>query len=93
LFPCHDVAAADMAVMSARLGGAILEVAKSLLVKAEIIEHLGDHQTAKALLDEVGTLVRGSADAGIASRLLASAERNAGVAVTSRNEGCGPVKS
>ena len=81
-------AAADMAVTSARHGGAILEVAKTLLVKAEIFEHVGDHQTAKAILEEVDTLVHGCADAGIASTLLASAERSAGVAVTSRNEGC-----
>jgi LuxR family maltose regulon positive regulatory protein len=80
--------AADMAVKSARQGGAILEVAKALLVKAEMVKHLGDHQTAKAILDEVGTLVRGSADVGIASMLLASADRNAGVAVSSRNEWC-----
>jgi LuxR family transcriptional regulator, maltose regulon positive regulatory protein len=82
------VAAADMAVMSARQGGAILEVAKTLLVRAEIFEHVGDHQTAKAILEEVGTLVRGCADSGIASTLLASSERRASVAVTSRNEGC-----
>jgi LuxR family maltose regulon positive regulatory protein len=43
---------------------------------------------ATKLLEEVDTLVRGYADAGIASTLLASGERNAGVAVTSRNEGC-----
>src|SRR5262249_27262812 len=59
------VTAADMAVMSARHGGAILEVAKTQLVRAEIFEHLGDLQTAKAILEEVGTLVRGCADAGI----------------------------
>jgi LuxR family maltose regulon positive regulatory protein len=82
------VAAADMAVMWARQGGAILEVAKTLVVRAEVFEHLGDHQTAKAIQEEVGTLVRGCADAGIASTLLASAEPSAGVAVTSRNEGC-----
>lgn len=82
------VAAADMAVMSARQGGAILEVAKSLMVSAKIFDRLGDHQAAKVSLDEAGTLVRGCADAGIAPTLLASAERNAGVAVpTSRNEG------
>lgn len=81
------LAAADMAVMSARNGGAILEVAKALLVKAEIFEHFGDHQTAKAILEEVDTLVRGCADAGIASTLLASAKRSARAAVTSRNEG------
>jgi LuxR family maltose regulon positive regulatory protein len=82
------VAAADMAVVSARQGGAILEVAKALLVRAEVFEHLGDHQTAKAILEEVGTLVRGCADAGFASTMLASAELSAGVAVTSRNEAC-----
>jgi LuxR family maltose regulon positive regulatory protein len=81
-------AAADMAVRSARQGGAILEVAKTLLVKAEILENLGDRQTAKTILDEVGALVRGCADAGIASTLLASAERSAGAAVTSRNDAC-----
>jgi LuxR family maltose regulon positive regulatory protein len=80
-------AAADMAVMSARQGGAILEVAKALLVRAKILEHLGDHQTAKAILEKVGVLARGCADAGIASTLLASAEPSARVAVTSRNEG------
>src|SRR6185312_1048028 len=81
-------AAADMAVMSARQGGAILEVAKALLVRAEIFADLGDHQTAKAVLEEVDTLVRGCPDASIASTLLASAERSTGVAVPSRNEGC-----
>ncbi len=81
------VAAADMAVVSARHGGGILEVAKALLVRAEILEHLGDHQTAKAILEEVGTLVRGCSDAGIASTLLASAEPSTAVAVTSRTEG------
>jgi LuxR family maltose regulon positive regulatory protein len=82
------LAAVDMAVMSARQGGAALEVARTMLVRAEIFEHLGDRQTAKAILEEVGTLVRGCADAGIASTLLASAERSAGLAATLRNEGC-----
>jgi LuxR family maltose regulon positive regulatory protein len=81
------VAAADMAVISARHGGAILEVAKALLVRAEILEHLGEHQTAKAILDEVGTLVRDCSDAGIASTLLPSAEPGTAVAVTPRTEG------
>ena len=81
------VAAADMAVMSARQGGAILELAKTLVVRAEVFEHLGDHQAAKAILEEVGTLLRDRPDAGIAPTLLASAEPSATVAVTSRNEG------
>ena len=64
-----------------------LRLAKTLVVRAEIFEHLGDHQTAKAILEEVGTLLRGRSDAGIAPTLLASAEPSAAVAVTSRNEG------
>lgn len=80
--------AADMAVKSARQGGAILEVAKALLIRAEIFEDLGDHQNAKASLEEVATLVCGCADAGIAPTLLAAAQRSAGVAATSRNESC-----
>ena len=67
------LAAADMAVMSARQGGAILEVAKALSVRAEIVEQLGDHETAKAILDEVGTLLRDRANPGIASKRPASA--------------------
>lgn len=56
------------------------------MVKAEIFEQLGDRQAAKASLEEVGTLVRGCADAGIAPTMLASASRNAGLAADSRNE-------
>lgn len=79
-------AAADMAVMSARQGGAILEVAKAQSVRAEILEELGDQRAAQAVLEEVGTLVRDCPDAGIASTLLASAERSTGVAADSRNQ-------
>ncbi|OBF90228.1 helix-turn-helix transcriptional regulator [Mycobacterium sp. 852014-52450_SCH5900713] len=81
------VAAADMAVVAARQGGAILEVAKALSARAEIFKDHGDHHTAKAILEEVGTLVRDCADAGICSTLLASAGRSAGATVPSRNEG------
>ncbi|OBJ20176.1 MULTISPECIES: LuxR C-terminal-related transcriptional regulator [unclassified Mycobacterium] len=79
-------AAADMAVMSARQGGAILEVAKAQSVRAEILEKLGDQRAAQAILEEVGTLVRDCPDAGIVSTLLASAERSTGVAADSRNQ-------
>lgn len=80
------VVAADMAAMSARQSGTILEVAKAQLIRAEIFEHLGDHQTAKAVLEKVDTLVHGYPDAAFASTLLASAERSTGVADTSRNQ-------
>jgi LuxR family transcriptional regulator, maltose regulon positive regulatory protein len=82
------VDAADMAVMSARQGGGILEVAKALLIRAEILEHLGDHDRAQASLQEANTLVRGCADAGIVPSLLAAADRSASVAVALRNGGC-----
>jgi LuxR family maltose regulon positive regulatory protein len=81
------LAAADMAVRSARQGGAILEVVKALSIRAEIVEQLGDHETAKAILDEVSTLLRDCADAGIASKRPASAQRGAGAAVTTRHPG------
>ncbi|OBG98884.1 helix-turn-helix transcriptional regulator [Mycobacterium sp. E3251] len=80
--------AADVAVMSARQGGAILEVAKALSVRAEIFKDHGDHQTAKAIREEAGTLVRDCADAGIGSTMLASSGRSAGAVVPSPNEAC-----
>ncbi len=80
--------AADMAVMSARQGGAILEVAKALSVRADIAEHVGDYQTAQAIREEVDALVGDRVNAGIGSTLPASAERRAGVAANSRSNAC-----
>ena len=80
--------AAHLAVGLARKGGGILEVAKALLVRAKILEDLGDHQTAAASRNEAGALLRGRADAGIAQTLLTAAQRSAGVAVTARNQAC-----
>lgn len=82
------LAAAEIALMSARQGGAVLEVAKSLSAKAEILEQHGDPQTAQAIREEVRTLVRDCADTGIGSTLRAQTERSARVAVTSRHEEC-----
>ena len=56
--------AADMAVGLARKGAGILEVANALLARAEILGHLGDHETATASRNEAGALLRGCADAG-----------------------------
>lgn len=89
--PVAAEAAAEMAVKSARQGGAILEVAKALSVKAMIVEQLGDREAAKASLAEVGTLVRDCADAGIAPQLLASGGRNAGVVAPSSRHDEGAV--
>jgi LuxR family transcriptional regulator, maltose regulon positive regulatory protein len=77
-----------MAVRLARKGAGILEVAKALLVRAEILEHLGDHQTATASRNEAGALLRRCVDRGISQTVLAAAAPNPGVAVTARNEAC-----
>jgi LuxR family maltose regulon positive regulatory protein len=45
-------------VASARQGGAIPEVAKTLFVRAEIFERLGDEQTAEASRTEAAILAR-----------------------------------
>jgi LuxR family maltose regulon positive regulatory protein len=79
--------AAQLAVSLARKGGGILEVAKALLVRAKILEDLGDHETAAASRNEAGALLRGCADAGIAQTLVTAAQRSKGVAVSPRNQG------
>ena len=79
--------AAHLAVSLARKGAGILEVAKALLVRARILEDLGDHETAAASQNEAGALLRGCADADIAQTVLTAAAPSGGVAVTSRNEG------
>ena len=48
--------AADMAVMLARRGGGILEVANALLARAQILGHLGEHPEAQASRNEAATL-------------------------------------
>ena len=65
--------AARVAVVSAHHGGGILETAKALSARAEILEHLGDHQAALAVRKEASTLV-------------AAAKQNVGVPVTWRKE-------
>jgi LuxR family maltose regulon positive regulatory protein len=79
--------AAHLAVGLARQGAGILEVAKALVVRAKILEDLGDHETATASRNEAGALLRGCADAGIAQRLLTAAQRSKCVAVSPRNQG------
>jgi LuxR family maltose regulon positive regulatory protein len=78
--------AAQLAVGLARKGGGILEVAKALLLRAKILEDLGDHQTAAASRNEAGALLRGCADAAIAQTLLTAGQRSKGVAVSPRNQ-------
>jgi LuxR family maltose regulon positive regulatory protein len=78
--------AAHLAVGLTRKGGGILELAKALVVRASILEGLGDHQTAAASRDEASTLLRGCADADIAQKLLTAARRGKCVAVSPRNQ-------
>ncbi len=79
--------AAHLAVSLARKGGGILEIAKALVVRAKILEDLGDHETAAASRNEASALVRGCADADIARTVLAAAQRGKCVAVSPRNDG------
>ncbi len=76
--------AVDMAVMLARQGGALPELAKALLIRADILERSGDRHTAKANLEEVEQLVRRSADSGVLPALLTAAERSMGISMAPR---------
>jgi LuxR family maltose regulon positive regulatory protein len=82
--------AADMAVMLARQGGALPELAKALLVRADICERSGDRHTAKANLEEVEQLVRHSAGPGVLPALLTAAERSMGIAMAPRGAASAP---
>jgi LuxR family transcriptional regulator, maltose regulon positive regulatory protein len=74
-----DLAAAgdavDMAVASARQGGALPEVAKALFVRAEIFERLGDQRTAEASRAEAAILARDCGAAGLGRRVPARARQ------------------
>jgi LuxR family maltose regulon positive regulatory protein len=74
-----DLAAAgdavDMAVASARQGGALPEVAKALFVRAEIFERLGDQRTAEASRAEAAILTRDCGAAGSGLRVPAPARQ------------------
>ncbi len=58
--------AAQVAIVSARHGGGILEAAKALSTRAEILDHLGDQQAAGAARKEAGTLLATGRSAGVA---------------------------
>lgn len=49
--------AADVAVVSARRGGAIPEIAKALVVRAQILEHLGNREAARENRQEATMLL------------------------------------
>ena len=66
--------AAHLAVILARKGAGILELAKALLVRAKILEDLGDHETAAASRNEADALLRGCADADIAQTMLTATQ-------------------
>ena len=56
--------AAEVAVVSARRGGAIPEVAKALVVRAQILEHLAERKAAQENRQEAEALLGGRAMAG-----------------------------
>ena len=78
--------AAHVAVGLALKGAGILEVAKAMLVRAKILEDLGDHETAAASRHEASALLRGRADAEIAQTVLTAAQRSKCVTASPRNQ-------
>jgi LuxR family maltose regulon positive regulatory protein len=80
--------AAHLAVGLTRKGAGILEVAKALVVRANLLEDLGDHETAAVSRNEASALLRGSADADIAQTVLTVAQRSkcVAVAISPRNQ-------
>jgi LuxR family maltose regulon positive regulatory protein len=78
--------AAHVAVGLARKGAGILEVAKAMLVRAKILEDLGDHETAAASRHEASALLRGRADAETAQMVLTAAQRSKCVTASPRNQ-------
>jgi LuxR family maltose regulon positive regulatory protein len=78
--------AAHLAVSLARKGAGILEVAKALLVRAKILEGLGDQETAAASRNEANALLRGCTDADTAQKVLTAAQRSKCVAVSPRDQ-------
>jgi LuxR family maltose regulon positive regulatory protein len=68
--------AADMAVVSARQGAGILELAKALVVYADILDRAGDAAAGGASRQEAAAALRGLSDAGLAQRLLTPTARH-----------------
>ncbi len=66
--------AADRAVVLSLRGGGNLEVASALLVRSEILRHLGDPEAARSSAVEASALLRDCPDPGLARELLAAAE-------------------
>ncbi len=65
--------AAHLAVSLARKGGGILELAKALVIRANVLDDLGDHAAAAASRTEAREILRGCADGDIAQSVLARA--------------------
>ena len=82
--------ASRLAVNLARKGAGILEVAKTLLVRAGILERLGDHEAAVTHRDEAVTLLRRCTDAGVAARLAVADPAGRNLVRSGRNPS-GPV--
>jgi LuxR family transcriptional regulator, maltose regulon positive regulatory protein len=81
-----EIAAADEAALRAvvlsQRGGGYLEMAAALMTRADILEHLGDRDTARASVEEARAVLRHCRDPGLAWQLLAAAEHLAGRGVS-----------
>jgi LuxR family maltose regulon positive regulatory protein len=74
--------AVDMALASARQGGAIPEIAKALLVQADIAERLGDAHTARTCRDEAAAMLNRRRGSGMDPIFLDAAGARADVVAT-----------
>jgi LuxR family maltose regulon positive regulatory protein len=78
--------AANLAVALTRKGGGVLELAKALLVRAKILERIGDHETAAASRNEASALLRRCADADIAQPVFTAGQSSKRVAAGCRKQ-------
>ncbi len=79
--------AAHLAVSLARKGGGVLELAKALVLLADVLDDLGDHEPAAASRSEARALLRACADDTIAPTVLDRARRSKRLPGNSRGRG------
>ena len=92
----QQIAAADEAALRAvvlgQRGGGNIEVANALLLRAVILDQLGDPQTARRCADQARKILADCPDTGRAQRLVLSTESITGVAASPQRPGPGSVE-
>ena len=78
--------AARVGLVSARHGGGVLEVAKALVTRAEILTHLGEHHIAEANRKEAAVLLDVGTDAAVLPMPLPAGGRRRDITANPRTE-------